>query len=350
MRRESIVGSLLGTAVGDALGLPYEGLSRQRAAKLFGAPDRHRFFFGAGMISDDTEHSAMVAQSLIASGGDVATFQNDLSWRLRIWLLTLPSGVGFATLRAILKMMLGFAPGKSGVFSAGNGPAMRAAILGAAIADTPTLCAFVAASTRLSHTDPKAEYGALAIALAAQTASKQTPFEAKTYLASLEDALPKDAAELVSLVNAAAESVRSHESTEQFAISIGQKNGVSGYVYHTVPVAIHAWLANPNDYVLAVTSIIKCGGDTDSTAAIVGGIVGASVGKVGIDSTWRAQVRDWPRSMPWLQMLAEALAKAMQTGLPTKPPEISFFGMLARNFAFFLIVLAHLVRRVLPPY
>ena len=50
MSREAIVGSLLGTAVGDALGLPYEGLSRQRVVKLFGAPTRHGFFFGAGMI------------------------------------------------------------------------------------------------------------------------------------------------------------------------------------------------------------------------------------------------------------------------------------------------------------
>ncbi|HIF05444.1 MAG TPA: ADP-ribosylglycohydrolase family protein [Gemmatimonadetes bacterium] len=59
---------MLGTAVGDSIGLPYEGLSRGRAEKLLGPPDRHRFFFGRGMVSDDTEHTCMVAQSLIRSG------------------------------------------------------------------------------------------------------------------------------------------------------------------------------------------------------------------------------------------------------------------------------------------
>ncbi len=72
MNREAIVGCILGTAVGDALGLPYEGVSPQRAPKLLGPPERYRFCFGRGMISDDTEHTCMVAQSLIDAGGDVA--------------------------------------------------------------------------------------------------------------------------------------------------------------------------------------------------------------------------------------------------------------------------------------
>jgi ADP-ribosylglycohydrolase len=46
MAETHIVGCILGTAVGDAIGLPYEGLSRRRAAKLLGQPDRHRFFYG----------------------------------------------------------------------------------------------------------------------------------------------------------------------------------------------------------------------------------------------------------------------------------------------------------------
>jgi ADP-ribosylglycohydrolase len=56
---------LLGAAVGDALGLPSEGLSRQRIKRLFPGPLRHRFFFGHGMVSDDTEHLFMVAQALL---------------------------------------------------------------------------------------------------------------------------------------------------------------------------------------------------------------------------------------------------------------------------------------------
>ena len=52
MTEDHIIGCILGTAVGDALGLPYEGLSRRRAARMFGPPDRYRFFFRRGMVSD----------------------------------------------------------------------------------------------------------------------------------------------------------------------------------------------------------------------------------------------------------------------------------------------------------
>ena len=69
------------------------------AATLFGPADRHRFLFGRGMVSDDTEHTCLVAEALIESGRDVASFERRLLGRLRRWLLTLPGGVGLATLR-----------------------------------------------------------------------------------------------------------------------------------------------------------------------------------------------------------------------------------------------------------
>jgi hypothetical protein len=43
MAETHIVGSLLGRALGDAIGLPYEGLSPRRAQRMLGPPDRHRF-------------------------------------------------------------------------------------------------------------------------------------------------------------------------------------------------------------------------------------------------------------------------------------------------------------------
>ena len=66
------------------------------------------------------------------------------------------------------KLCIGFPPSRSGIFSAGNGPAMRAAILGVYAAhDHDRLAELIQASTTLTHTDPDAEYGALAVALAA---------------------------------------------------------------------------------------------------------------------------------------------------------------------------------------
>lgn len=168
MNDESITGCLLGTAVGDALGLPYEGVSLQRAPRLLGPPDRYRFVLSRGMISDDTEHTCMVAQSLIEARGDVHVFTKRFASLLRWWILAFPAGVGIATARSGIKLWLGAKPRNAGVFSAGNGPAMRAAIFGAAIDDDALMLEMVRASSRLTHSDPKAEYGAIAVALAAK--------------------------------------------------------------------------------------------------------------------------------------------------------------------------------------
>jgi ADP-ribosylglycohydrolase len=208
MAEKHIIGSILGTAVGDALGLPYEGLPRHRAAKLFGPPDRHRLFFGRGMVSDDTEHTCMVAQALIASGGDIGLFRR----------------------------------------------------------------------------------------------------------------------------------------------SLGLSEGVSGYVYHSVPVAIHAWFAHPRDFRSALVSVLRCGGDTDSTGAIVGGIVGAAVGKDGIPADWLDGLFEWPRSVPWMERLTVQLGSTLDSGTPARPVKLPVWGVLFRNLFFLLIVLGHGFRRLFPPY
>ena len=166
------VGCLLGTAVGDAIGLPFEGLSARRAARFYPPPLRHRLLFGRGMVSDDTEHACFTARALLLAGKDAVAFDRHLASSLRWWLAGLPAGVGLATLRAILKSCLGLGPERSGVRSAGNGPAMRSAIIGVAWGPTPEVMAeWVRRSTRLTHTDPKAFHGALAVALAAHQAA-----------------------------------------------------------------------------------------------------------------------------------------------------------------------------------
>ena len=345
----AITGSLLGTAVGDALGLPYEGLSRRRGARLWGLPDRHRFFFGHGMVSDDTEHTCMVAQSLIASGGHIEVFERHLARQLRYWLLCLPAGVGLATLRAIVRLWLGFGPHRSGVFSAGNGPAMRAPILGAAVDDPLELKELVRASSRLTHTDPEAEQGAFAVALAAQLARREVTVSPARYLSQLQSALGPDAAELLSLVTAVVHSVENAQPTPAFAESLGLDAGVTGYVFHTVPVALHAWLSHPRNFRGAVTSIICCGGDADSTAAIVGGIVGATVGREGIPAEWIEGLAEWPRSVRWMEQLSQQLA-ATRSGEVSLPISLPLWQVLPRNALFLLIVLFHGFRRLLPPY
>jgi hypothetical protein len=57
---DRIVGALLGTAVGDALGLAAEGMSARQIARRWGRLDRYRFLGRRGFVSDDTEQSALV--------------------------------------------------------------------------------------------------------------------------------------------------------------------------------------------------------------------------------------------------------------------------------------------------
>ena len=351
MTARSITGSILGTAIGDAIGLPYEGLSPRRAVRLLGAPERHRLIFGRGMVSDDTEHTCMVAQALIASRGDVESFRRQLAWRLRFWLLSLPAGTGLATLRACFKLCIGVSPDNSGVFSAGNGPAMRSPILGAAIEDHELLKKFVRASTRLTHTDPKAEYGALAVAFAANLACLDATVDGHDFVYKLRRLFAEQPAdELLELLDQAVESVSRDETLQTFAASLGLDNGVSGYVYHTVPVAIHAWLSHQQDYRRAIMDVVRCGGDTDSTAAIVGGILGCSVGKEGVPAEWLGGLCEWPRTVIWMERLAEQLHSVEASGRPIRPLRLSPLGIVARNSFFLGVVLMHGFRRLLPPY
>ena len=359
MAEAHVLGCILGTAIGDSIGLPYEGLSRRRAERLLGPPDRHRFFFGRGMVSDDTEHTCMVAQSLIGSGGDPDAFGRKLAWGFRLWVLGLPAGIGFATLRSILKLWLGVSPERSGVYSAGNGPAMRAAIIGAAVEDGVKLTGLVRSSTRITHTDPRAESGALAVALAAQMASQSEAVSGTAFLdrfrahteggtGELEGLIEDD--ELGSLIEDAVRAAAEGRSTVDFAASLGLAKGVSGFVCHTVPVALHAWLTNQRDFRSAVRAVIQCGGDADTTGAIVGGIVGASVGREGIPEEWLDRLIEWPRSTAWMERLASQLDATMQSGLATRPIRIPIYGVIPRNLFFLVVVLLHGARRALPPY
>lgn len=349
--KDSVVGSLLGTAVGDAVGLPCEALSKRRIQRMYPRLGGPRFFFGRGMMSDDTEHTCLVAQSLIVSAGDVSAFEKNLARRLRFWLLGLPAGIGMATARALIKLWLGFPPRASGVFSAGNAPAMRSALLGVCYGhDLPKLRELIRANTCITHRDPKAEFGALAVALAAHFAASAPDSSPARYLESLRGVAGPQAEELERLVARAAESAMAGHTTDAFASELGLSRGVTGYVYHTVPVAIHAWFRRPHDFREAILEVVRCGGDTDTVAAIVGGIVGAGVGKAGIPAEWLDRLWEWPRTVRWMECLGERLAEVSSQGVPKPALPLAWYALPLRNGFFLAVVLAHGLRRLLPPY
>jgi ADP-ribosylglycohydrolase len=161
--------------------------------------------------------------------------------------------------------------------------------------------------------------------------------------------LHPEAQELIVLVDRAAESVHEGHSTEQFADSLGLTSRVSGYTYHSVPVAIHAWLSHPQDYRAAIMAVFGCGGDTDTTAAMVGGIVGASVTRAGIPQAWIDNLMEWPRTLSWMERLGTQLGSNTSDS-PGASMRLPVSGLLARNVFFLAIVVYHGFRRLAPPY
>jgi ADP-ribosyl-[dinitrogen reductase] hydrolase len=373
-----IIGCILGTTVGDAIGLPYEGLSLRKQQKLTKNILKHRLIFNHGMVSDDTEHTIIVAQSLIVSNGDERIFANTLKWQLMVWLLTFPAGIGFATLRGILKLFLGFSPQKSGVFSAGNGPAMRSPIIGVCYGHNPEkMRHLVRISTRITHTDIKAEYGAVAVAIASYLSSQNNPIIPNNYYQQLTEIIP-EATEFLNLIKSACDSVELGENSAEFSAKLGLSKGISGYIYHTVPVVIQIWLRYGNQpsspypqreylnepspsypplpegegeyfnlYEKAITEIIKLGGDTDTTAAILGGIIGSKVGKNGIPTNWLNNIWLYPVNLAWLEHLGEQLTEVITNNKPQKYVTFPIYGIWFRNILFFFIVIGHLCYRLL---
>lgn len=335
----------MGIAVGDAIGLPYEGMSPGRIHRLANFPLQHGLLPGRGMVSDDTDHAIFVSQALIIGKGEVNKFRRALAWRLRFWLLCLPAGVGFATLRSIMRLWLGLS--NSGVYSAGNGPCMRSGMIGAILAhDVQARRVHVQASTVMTHTDPKAFAGAMAIAeVVARIVNGQ--WQGKPQLdeliAVLKDISPDaDWRLAVTRINAACKAPDSMAVAQQY---FGGQHGVSGYALHTVPFALIAWYHHYGDYRATIETVVRAGGDTDTVAAIAGGLAGASVGLSGIPVEWRTGLADCPHSGGYLTALGRRICKHDET------VSLRFsFLLFPRNMLFLVIVLLHGFRRLLPPY
>lgn len=344
---DRLAGLLLGTAVGDALGLPAEGLRPATIRRLGWNGDwHHRFVAGKGMWSDDTEHTIMTAQAFLSARGDAQRFARSFAWELRWWILGLPAGVGLGTARGILKLWLGFPPSNSGVFSAGNGPCMRAAIVGA-LHDTDRNLrhAFTAAHTRATHRDPKALTAALAVAdVSARLCQSHQPPSLEVILETLRQR-ERDP-EWLRIVEALEEAVRSGARLTEFQERIGSdpERGVTGYAYHTVPVVLFLGITNDWDFQATLSQVLDAGGDADSTGAIAGALCGVFGGREAIPHEWVSRIAEWPTTTRSLRILADALA----TGRPTRIRPRWSPLLLARNLFFLAVVLVHGLLRLLP--
>lgn len=314
----------------------------------------HRLVFNKGMLSDDTEHTLMIAESLLLHSDSIDLFAKSFSNKLKLWFMSLPAGIGFATLRSILKLCLGFSYKKSGVFSAGNGPAMRSGIIGAFFYnDTEKINEFVSRSTSITHTDPKANIGAKAIAHIVSYCFKNKKNDSpkiNEIFTILENVNDINDVEWNKIVNKLQNAYNEKKTIDEVQELFNLENGISGYIYHTIPMAIYAWLYHWGDYEKTITSLVKCGGDTDTVCAIAGALSGALVGEKGIPKKWIENIIECPKGIKYIKKIGNEISKKIKN--ENYNNHIIYFwpGSILRNLIFLIVLLFHGFRRLFPPY
>ena len=261
---------LLGTAVADALGVPFEKMELTRKelmewdGKSYLGSLHHKLL--PGQYSDDTQMSLMVAESLIENKG---FNPDDLSARYVHWITSgIARGFGRTTLAALQKIASGTHWSESGVVgSYGNGTAMRAAPFGIFFRnDLQALKAIVKIDSKMTHDSNEAEAGALAIAIASFMAINS---DTENLAVRVAEHLPNS--KIKSLLSSMESMLRIPVSPAQVLQTLGTKADVR----ETVPSALYCF-SKFGDANSAILAAIRAGGDTDTTAAIVGALFGAT--------------------------------------------------------------------------
>jgi ADP-ribosylglycohydrolase len=338
---DRLAGTLLGTALGDALGIAAEGMPARAIARRFGRVERYHLLGSMGFVSDDTEQAALVAQSLARHPEDPEQCARDFRQALLGWFCRLPWGIGRATVRACARIAMGLP--ESGVPSAGNGAAMRAAIIGAVFRDQPReRQAFGTAIARVTHTDARAIEGALYVAELAAVCARLPSGSPPASGAEAARRVVREAS-LGAALDRAQELALQGASTMEVADTLK----TTGFVVHTVPFAAFCFLRHGEDPLGALAETISAGGDTDSIAAIVGGWLGALHGEAGLPGALIRQIHNGPFGPTHLRALASCLA-ARREGRSAAVPGYSAPAALARNLMLYPVILGHGLRRLLP--
>jgi ADP-ribosylglycohydrolase len=279
---------VLGHAVGDALGVPAEFCSR---AHMDAHPICDMVGFGsypypAGTWSDDTSMS-LCALKVLADG---AADWDAIMRHFGAWIdegAFSPVGecfdVGRACLAAVRRYQEGTPPvdcGGRGEFDNGNGSLMRIhpfvlyAMYSHAV-DAPD--AFITCASSLTHAHPCAVAACL------------------IYAAVLREVLEAPCKQSVRRgLRLAAQRYAHTEGGERFARlfdpafeSLAREYiGSSGYVVDTLEAAVWCLLTT-NSYKECVLCAVNLGEDTDTTAAVAGGLAGALYGYEAIPVAWR---------------------------------------------------------------
>jgi ADP-ribosylglycohydrolase len=171
--------------------------------------------------------------------------------------------------------------------SMGNGAAMRVGPLGAYFAgDLARVVEEARQSAIVTHTHPEGVAGAIAIAAAAALADRLSERSDSGLREFWEGVLECTPESRVRRTIALAQTIPFECPPETAAKALG--NGSAVTAPDTVPYALWCAARHGNDFAAALGAAIQTGGDCDTNAAIVGGIVSLAVGREGIPDQWLA--------------------------------------------------------------
>jgi len=311
---DGFVGCLLGTAVGDAAGLPFEGGRAPAEAVDLGSPHPLAEFhyqpvrgYPKGQYSDDTQMSLAIVKAYLRKGrfdGEAIAEEFVRLWRNREIV-----GEGASCAEAVSNLMSGradYANSGTPVGRAGNGTAMRAAPVGLWNWRTPgRINEESAIQSRITHQDPRCAAGAAAVAHAVAlgvTRDRIDPDEFIHEIAGRVRPLHEEFSRLVLRLHNWLSMEESQapdeigEAGSETGVPAADRlvwgGGITPFVVPTVLVALYAFLKSPDNFSRSVGRILLIGGDTDSTAAITGAISGAFNGVDAIPAHLRAGVKD----------------------------------------------------------
>lgn len=250
------MGALMGAAIGDALGVTFEfqdaaDIPPGRFAMIGGGP----FDFAPGAASDDTDLLHAVLRSYTDRSEFDATSAVD---NMLVWLARNPPDVGMQTRYALSCWQDGSAP-PNDEEAQGNGGLMRAAAHALSCDDSGLAAQFAASDTRLTHPS--------------NAAANCSAFYAAAVWWAIRGLTGMD------VLN------RASDVGPTFKPYRASKCSASGHCLHSLRLALWAF-TTAESFEVGMDAVIRAGGDTDTNAAIAGGLLGAKFGLNGIPADW----------------------------------------------------------------
>jgi ADP-ribosyl-[dinitrogen reductase] hydrolase len=284
--RDRVVGSLLGLALGDALGAPFEFSRARQIPSPLPAFERSWMGWPPGTWTDDTAMARNLWLSLIANGGELDTA--DVLARHVAWLETGPPDVGNLTRRVLGWAAAGdpdsakrYVTERGPEVSAGNGSVMYCAPLGVAYAErAQDLPAAASALSAITHWDGRCRTACIAVTLAVAALVRGEPGE-PSVRGALEAVAGLEGGEELEFLVAEAGRARPIDGPDM------------GFTLFTAGVGLRM-TAEERGFEEGLREVVALGGDTDTNAAVAGALLGALHGREALPPAWLAALAERP--------------------------------------------------------